>query len=74
MATVRDFAIEELTAVRPHDDVEASVKLVECNGERLLQIDTYGRPGRQMPGKTSQPLRLSEDAFRKLVELGLKHF
>jgi len=48
--------------------------LVECNGERLLQIDTYGRPGRQMPGKTSQPLRLSEDAFRKLVELGLKHF
>ncbi|MDB5690408.1 MAG: hypothetical protein JWL91_2284 [Sphingomonas bacterium] len=74
MATVRDFRVEDLSTVRPHDDVEAVVRLVECNGEKLLQIDTFGRPGRETPGKLSQTLRFDAAAFRKLVDLGSKHF
>lgn len=74
MATVRDFTVDELSVVRPHDEVEAVVRLIECNGEKLLQIDSYGRPGRETPGKLSQTLRLDEAAFRKLVALGNKHF
>jgi len=74
MATVRDFTVENLSIVRPQDDVEAVVRLIECAGEKLVQIDTYGRPGREMPGKLSQSLRLDASAFRKLVELGNRHF
>ncbi|PZU07273.1 hypothetical protein [Sphingomonas sp.] len=74
MATVRDFTVDDLSVVRPHDEVEAIVRLIECDGERLLQIDTYGRPGRETPGKLSQTLRLNAAAFEKLIELGKKHF
>jgi hypothetical protein len=74
MATVREFSVDELQRVRPHDDVEAVVRPIECEGEKFIQIDTFGRPGRGTPGKLSQTLRLSEDAFRKLVDLGNKHF
>lgn len=74
MATVREFSVEELGYVRPHEDVKAVVRLIECDGEKLLQIDTYGRSTREIPGKLSQTLRLDKSAFQKLVELGGKHF
>ena len=74
MATVRDFAVDDLSVTRPHDDVEAVVRLIECGGEKMIQIDTYGRPGRETPGKLSQTLRLDAKAFRKFVELGNNHF
>jgi hypothetical protein len=74
MATVRHFDLGELGTVRPHEEVPATVRLIECNGEKLIQIDTYGRADRENPNKLSQTLRLDEAAFRKLVELGNKHF
>ncbi len=74
MATVRDFDIGNLDHVRSHDEVEAVVRLIECDGEKLIQIDTFGRSSREIPGKISQSLRLDETAFRKLIELGKKHF
>jgi hypothetical protein len=74
MATIREFTVDDLSVVRPHDEVEAVVRLIECDSEKLLQIDTYGRPGRETPGKLSQTLRLDASAFRKLVELGNSHF
>jgi hypothetical protein len=74
MATVRDFSIEELNHARPHDEVEAIVRLVDCGREKLIQIDTYGRPGREKPGKLSQTIRLDKAAFDKLVAAGAKHF
>lgn len=74
MATVRDFSVDDLNVIRPHDEVDAIVRLVECDGEKFIQIDTYGRPDRVTPSKLSQTVRLSEDAFRKLVELGNTYF
>ncbi|WP_187336090.1 methionyl-tRNA formyltransferase [Novosphingopyxis iocasae] len=74
MATVRDFEIGDLDHVRPHDDVEAVVRLIECDGEKLIQIDTFGRSTREMPGKLSQSLRLDATAFHKLTKLGQEHF
>jgi hypothetical protein len=74
MATVRDFTIDDLSVIRPHDEVDAVVRLIECDGEKLVQIDTYGRPDRVTPSKLSQTIRLNEAAFRKLIELGNKHF
>ncbi|MGN6123183.1 MAG: hypothetical protein ACTHOJ_09535 [Sphingomonas oligoaromativorans] len=74
MATVRDFEIKDLDRVTAHSDVEATISFVECDGEKFVQIDTYGSKGRAIPGKMSQSLRLSEAAFRKLSALAGKHF
>ena len=75
MATVRKFEVEEMNNAQPHDEVErAVVRLVDCGKERFIQIDTYGRSSREVPGKLSQTTRLDRAAFEKLVELGKKHF
>lgn len=74
MATIRDFTVEPLENVRSQDEVKTVVRLIECDGEKFVQIDTYGRADREFPGKLSQTVRLNEDAFRKLVALGDSHF
>ncbi|RVT90881.1 methionyl-tRNA formyltransferase [Sphingomonas crocodyli] len=74
MAVVRDFEIKDLDRITSHSEVEATVSLVECDGEKFVQIDTYGSKDRAIPGKTSQSLRLSEAAFKKLSEIAGKHF
>ena len=74
MANVREFTIKELDRVGSHSDVEATISLIECDGEKFLQIDTYGSKDRQVPGKISQSLRLSQAAFDELVKHAAKHF
>ena len=74
MATVRDFDVDDLQTVRPHEEVDAIVRLIECEGEKLLQIDTYGRATREQPNKLSQTIRLNKAAFEKLIKLGASHF
>lgn len=74
MATVRDFTVERLDNARPHEEVKTIVRLVDCGREKLIQIDTYGRPDREIPSKVSQTIRLDEAAFEKLVQIGKSHF
>ena len=74
MAVVRDFEPKELECSSKHSEVHATVSTVEADGEKLVQIDTYGSSGRLMPGKVSQSLRLSKSAFEQLMKIGLKHF
>lgn len=74
MAVVREFAERELNGSNPHSEVEATVSLVEVDGEKFVQIDTYGSNNRAMPGKVSQSLRLSKSALDQLVQLAEKHF
>ena len=74
MATVRDFDVDELSNVRPHEEVDAIVRCIECDGEKLVQIDTYGRASREKPNKLSQTIRLNKAAFDKLMKVGASHF
>jgi hypothetical protein len=74
MATVRDFEIDALRVAKPQEEVSAVVRLVDCDGEKMIQIDTFGRASREFPRKLSQTIRLDEAAFRKLVALGDGHF
>ncbi|WCT73587.1 hypothetical protein PQ455_18580 [Sphingomonas naphthae] len=74
MATVRQLETKDLARVQPQGDVAATVSLVELDGEKFLQIDTYGSPDRVLVGKTSQSLRLSKAAFEQLSKLAGKHF
>ena len=74
MAIVRNFVVKDLERSSKHSEVEATISTVESDGEKFVQIDTYGSPGRAMPGKVSQSLRLSKSAFDELLKVGSKHF
>ncbi len=74
MATVRDLQIADGAGARPHTDVAAKLRLIELNGEKFVQIDTYGSDDRQEVGKQSQSVRLSKAAFDQLIQHGSKHF
>jgi hypothetical protein len=74
MAVVRRFEPKELERSSRHSHVEATISTVEAEGEKFIQIDTYGSSDRAMPGKVSQSLRLSKSAFDELVKVGSKHF
>lgn len=37
------------------------------DGQRLLQINTYGRKGRKMPDKPSQVIQVDEAGARRLL-------
>jgi hypothetical protein len=52
-----------------HDEVEAKLFVQDYDGRRLLQISTYGRPGRKDVGKLSQTIQLDEEAARQLFEV-----
>ncbi len=74
MAIVRSLEAKEIDRSASHTEVEATVSLVEADGEKFIQIDTYGSASRAVPGKVSQSLRLSKSAYDQLVALAEKHF
>lgn len=74
MAIVRTFTIKEPDRLGSHSEVDATLSLIEDQGEKFVQIDTYGSKNRALRGKVSQSLRLSEAAFNELVKEAAKHF
>ncbi len=44
------------------------------NGERFVQLDTYGRSDREIPEKISQSLQIDKETARFLVKLLLEEF
>lgn len=74
MAVVRSLSEKELDRASVHTEAEATVSLIDQNGEKFVQIDTYGSKNRALPGKVSQSLRLSKAAFDQLVQIAEKHF
>ncbi len=74
MAVVREFKIKELDRSSAHSEVDATISLIEMDGEKFVQIDTYGSKNRAIPGKVSQSLRLSKSAYEQLQKLAEKHF
>jgi hypothetical protein len=74
MAVVRRFTVKDLDRQVTHTEVEATNSTVEVDGEKFVQIDTYGSKNRAIPNKVSQSLRLSKAAFDELVKIGSKFF
>jgi hypothetical protein len=52
-----------------HDEVEASYSAFERDGRVFVQIDTYGREDRQIPGKKSQTIQLDKEGAVTLVKI-----
>ena len=74
MATVRALKIYQPERFSKQSDADASIVLLDFEGEKFVQIDSYGSKDRKLVGKRSQSLRLSKEAFEQLVKLGTAHF
>ena len=56
------------------DVVGAGYKFFELEGKKYFQIDTYGKDGREIPGKVSQSIQFDEEFARELVRLLREEF
>ena len=57
-----------------HDEVQATYTVFDNNGEKYLQIDTYGKAGRENPEKVSQSFQFTREAASYLVNLLIEEF
>ncbi len=70
MARVDSLTTLKISGTARHTTVQATCSLVlEDDGTKCLQIDTYGSANRQEVGKKSQSIRLTPTALRQLVKL-----
>lgn len=70
MARVESFRRGVKQRPLRHDLVEAEVSLFTTDdGERILQIDTFGSPLRKRKGKVSQSIQMTVATFEVLVGL-----
>ncbi|MCH4892697.1 hypothetical protein GO308_06185 [Sphingomonas sp. SFZ2018-12] len=73
MAIIRSFEELELKAHARHTETKGGFSIQGQDGEKFVQINTFGSDDRMMPGKVSQTLRLSKEAIEQLAELARKH-
>ncbi len=48
-------------------ELSAKYMVAECDGKKVLQLNTYGSPHREYPGKLSQTLQFNENSARELL-------
>ncbi|MCB1488206.1 MAG: methionyl-tRNA formyltransferase [Bauldia sp.] len=49
-----------------HDEISATYTVFQYDDRVLVQIDTYGRDTREMPGKKSQTIQLDRQGAEQL--------
>lgn len=73
MALVTQFEKVGMEKPRVHDEVECTYTVFsDKNGRKYIQLNTFGSKSRQIPGKQSQTIQLSESAVRALREIFLR--
>ena len=56
------------------DKVHTTYTTFEIDGEKYVQLDTYGRIDRETPDKSSQTIQLDRETAEFLVQLLKKEF
>jgi hypothetical protein len=74
MALVRTFALRHMERNSIHDEISASYTVFENNGRVFIQIDTYGREDREIPGKKSQTIQLDREGAVALFAILKREF
>ena len=69
MALVKQMGALEIDTPTLHGEVEAKFKLFVRDGRYILQINTYGSPDRQIPGKVSQALQFGPEGIAQLKQI-----
>lgn len=72
MALIRRFSQVAMTRNSVHDEIGATFSPFMERGQKYVQIDSYGRQGRDISGKKSQSIQLDEEGARSLVAI-LRH-
>ena len=74
MALVENISPLKLGRDIDHKCVECTFDVItNAEGEKFLQLDTYGSSERQLQGKKSQSLRLSPNALQQLKQIIQAH-
>lgn len=76
MAQIDINKIEKLSKDRNtiHEKVYTTYSSFDSNGAHYVQIDTYGRSDREIPGKISQSLQLDKETASYVIDLLRKEF
>ena len=74
MALVRQFTKGQMNRNSLHDEIDAKYNVFERDGRVVLQIDTFGRTTREMPGKKSQTIQLDRKGAEALYHIIKKSF
>lgn len=74
MALIRTFKEKHMERNSLHDEIEATYTIFERDGRVLVQIDSYGRDSRDIPGKKSQSIQLDAEGGAALYDILRKAF
>lgn len=67
MAIVRKLDSLSLERDSTHTEVECTYSIImDDEGRKYLQVDTYGSTARQIPGKKSQSIRFAPEVVTQL--------
>ena len=69
MALVRKFEHKHMERNSLHDEISATYTVFDYDDRSFIQIDTYGRDTRALPGKKSQTVQLDRKAAEQLFEI-----
>lgn len=71
MAQISLDSIERIDKNRNtiHEKVHSTYTVFEYEGEKFVQLDTYGRIGRENPEKISQSIQVDKAAAEFLVRI-----
>ena len=69
MALITKFEEKRMNRNSVHDSIGATYTIFERDSQKFMQIDSYGRTHREMPGKKSQSIQLDEKSARQLFDI-----
>ncbi|MEU1268938.1 hypothetical protein [Streptomyces sp. NPDC005799] len=69
MALIEEFQSVSSDSQKLHGPVTCGYRTFTVDGRRVLQLDTYGSPDRQIHGKISQSIQLDRDSARDLLKI-----
>jgi hypothetical protein len=69
MALIENIELNSKERQSIHKSVECRAFVISEDGEKYIQIDTYGSEERQEAGKVSQTIQLSKEAAKQLKRI-----
>ena len=74
MALIRTFEEKAMDRNSIHHEISASYTVFERDDRKFIQIDSYGRDERDIPGKKSQTIQLDRDGASALFQILKREF
>ena len=72
--SMQDIERVDKTRNTVHEVVHAAYTVFEVDGEKYVQLDTYGRTSRENPEKISQSIQFNYETAKFLADILKKEF